>query len=720
MFGPHWWSGLAHIKLGLLGCISDPDFGCVPATVQVWNPDGSSDVYRHVAGSNNPYRYSAFGSASGGTMTYYPNVQWVLDRERHTLTYSAAGHLRNMSGPMGLSLSFAYAASPPGQLLSVTHNVGQQVRFTWSGARVVAVAGPSGGVWTYAYNANGMLASVTSSGSNPDVRQYHYESAVSPTLLTGISINGVRHSTYGYRSDRKTQESGLVGGEERDTFQYGTNSTTVTNAAGLATTYNFVATSSGALRPTTVSRAAMTTCPATDAQTVYDANGYVDYTLDWNGNRTDYCYDSSGRIVQVTTASGTTAALTKINVWDSGINLLESQFRDAAGAGYLKVAYTYFTSGLPKGRVATETWTDLRSGATRQTRYGYAFHPNNALASQSITRVLPAGDATTTMTYDTLGNLVSMTNALGQQASWSSYNGFGQPGRMTDQNGVVSDYAYDPKGNVVTLKQQLPGGARSTSFFYNHDRQVTDIVHANGRVQRFRYNAAGRLDHVGNAADEFVQLPFDIPGNTASTRSNRHVPTSSGQTPVPNAGGEFVSTAQLDGLRRPWNELGNNGQWVSYAYDGNGNTLSRTDAASRVTRYDYDAQNRPVKLTAADSGVTTYTYNVEGRLESVRDPRGLRTSYTYDGFGQRTRQTSGLRHDDVSIRLRRPVSPPRPERTASPSRTPGTRSTAWHRAPRPASPRASSTTRARTAEAGSRASTTRPGRPRSSTVPPAS
>ena len=62
-----------------------------------------------------------------------------------------------------------------------------------------------------------MLERVTSPGPTPDVRTYHYEMAGQADLLTGISINGTRHSTYGYYADRRVQVSALAGNEERDT-----------------------------------------------------------------------------------------------------------------------------------------------------------------------------------------------------------------------------------------------------------------------------------------------------------------------------------------------------------------------------------------------------------------------------------------------------------------------------------------------------------------------
>ena len=386
MFGAHWWPSLVYPKLGLIGCINDPDFGCVPSSVQVWQPDGSNDVYRHVTGTSSPYQYTASGAASGGTLVYDVNLSFTLSRERKTLTYSKTGYLQTVTGPNGHALTYTYSPSVAGQVTAVTNAVGQRATFTWVGSKVATATDPAGSQWTYGYNTNGMLASVSSPGPSPDTRQYHYESAVSSTLLTGISINGVRYSTYGYRSDRKTIQSGLSGGEENDTFQYGSGTTTVTNSRGLATTYAFNS-SGGASRVASVSRPAMSTCAASSSTTVYDANGYVDYRLDWNGNKTDFSYDSAGRVTRVENAAGSAVSLTQDNSWNTGINLLESVFRSASGNAFLK-------------GVSTDYSYDGKGNLT------------------SVTQVLPTGNRVSALAYNNNRQLTDLTLPSGVVARY--------------------------------------------------------------------------------------------------------------------------------------------------------------------------------------------------------------------------------------------------------------------------------------------------------------
>ena len=637
MFGPRWLSSFDWGVLGFSGCYRHPDIPnkCFPTEVVLVEPDGATYRYTRLA----DLAYTVRSSSSAGILEYDGNG-WILHRNKTYYQFSATGGaIQRITSEGGVVLqTFEYGGTSPIRPTRIVNRAGQAVQFTWVGSRVVKAVDPAGNEWNYSYNSNGMLSTVTSPGSSPDIRTYHYEDANDPTLLTGISVNSVRYSTYGYHADKRVQVSGLAGGEERDTFAYAANQTTVTSAAGQPVTYSF-ASIQGAKKLSAVSRAGTASCAPAAAQTVYDANGWVDYELDWNNTKTDYSYDLAGKLLQVTTAAGTPISGTRVNTW-SGDDLIESRFLDSTGNAFLKVAYTYVTNGAARGKVASETRTDLRLGGTRQLTYAYAFHTNQVLASMTVTRALPAGSSVTAYAYDTLGNPISATNPLGHVTSFSSYNALGLPGRSTDSNGVITDFTYDSRGHRLTALEYLPGGSRLTTYAYNNDRQITDVTYASGRVDRARYNAAGRLEYSGNAPNEFVRFAFDVAANTSTVTSNRNVPTLSGATPVGNASGQFLATRRLDSLRRPWVDIGNNGQQVTYTYDNNGNLKTATDAANRVTRYDYDAQNRLIKLTAPDNGVTEYKYDTEGNLQYVQDPRGLRTHYTYNGFGQKLTQTS--------------------------------------------------------------------------------
>jgi RHS repeat-associated protein len=662
MFGPYWLSSLDGLKLEPAGYFKPrAAWPNIPRTVTVIDADGTKFAYEYSGssgvgnsvpgtdGADGPvappgsdedddpsvpetYFYRVRDAAATGQLVYSLGEGWSLMKNKQSFIFNQARKLQSVTDEAGNRiLNYTYDTSPMQRLESITNAAGQSVRLRWGGnGRVEQVRDSADSVWSYEYNANGMLEKVTAPGPSPDVRTYHYE-AGDPTLLTGISINGSRYSTYAYYADRRAESSGLAGGEEKDTFTYADKVTKVTNARGQVTRYAHHDLY-GELKVDSIVREATSTCSEASSITAYDGNGYLDFTRDWNGNKTDYTYDSTGRLLDVTTAAGTSAALTTSHTW-WGHYIVETSYRDAGSMAYLRVNYYYHPSGRERGRLASEVWTDLQDGAQRATHYGYSFNANGTIASETVSRVLPDGAAAATIYYDAFGNVAAVSNALNHTAKWSNYNGLGRPGSYLDANGVATDYTYNPNGTLATVAEP---GKGSTRFEYNHDRQVTSVNSPDGQVARYRYNAAGRLEYAGNALSEFVHHAVDTNINTERQSSERKVPGMSGTTPVGTSDGEFSATTVRDSLGRPYTARGNDGQRIDFRYDANGNILTRTDAAGRTTYYDYDAQNRLVKTIAPDGGETHVLYDAAGRLEHVIDPRGLRTTYTYNNFGDRT------------------------------------------------------------------------------------
>ena len=638
LFGPQWLSNVDVPRLKEPNCGNTGTGRCIPRSVTVTDPTGSTTNYQFVGENEFPspqdpraksYLYLSGKSARSGEMVYTPGAGWTLWANGNTYTYNKVGAIVSIVEGAGAQLNFQYGANP-NQLASVSNSSGQLIQFTWGGnGKVSRVRDPAGNDWNYEYHASGLLAKVTAPASQ-EVREYHYETA-NPVLLTGISINGQRHGRYAYFADGRVSESGLEGGEERETFVYGANQTTVTDARQQATTHKF-ALIGGELKPTSVSRAGTATCAAAAASTAYDANGYVDYTLDWNGNKTDYSYDAGGRLLSQTTAAGTGAAQTVVHSWN-GNEIEKTEYRNAGNVAYLRVSYTYYHAWAPSGKLESETWDDLKTGKQKKFVHTYAFYPNSTMSSWTVSRSLPGGAAVTRYDYDTRGNLTGMTNPLGHQQAWAGHDGMGRPASYTDSNGVASTYAYDGMGRLLAMTLN---GSQTTHFAYHAGDLVRSVSYPDGSMMQYQYTAGGRVEYVGNALGEFTHIAVNVPDNSVRVSSALHHAEVSAGLPVPVAAGELSATMETDTLGRPYSELGNNGQRLDKRYDHNGNLVSVTDAAGRSTSYAYDAANRLVKMTAPDGGVTVRAYDAEGRLASLIDPRPLQTRYTYNGFGQVT------------------------------------------------------------------------------------
>ncbi|MEW6372411.1 MAG: DUF6531 domain-containing protein [Pseudomonadota bacterium] len=645
LFGANWMSSLDYPGLALAKAYTNWAGYQMYHEVTLTQPDGTSYLYKSAfidQTTGDSAEYYSSSSSSTGRLTWNATSGYKITTDDKIYHYPD-GNLRTIKDlRTGNVLTF----SRVGAVLKITDSAGRWVELTKNQYGVVTqVRDPAGNVWTYVYDPNSplRLAKVVSPGSSPDIREYHYEDP-NPKLLTGISINGVRYSRYSYQSDGRVGRSALEGGAESDTFVYGgTNFTMVTDAHGQPTTYNYTDVL-GERKLTSVTRETTPTCPlASVSKIAYDSYGYTDYELDWNGNKTDYTYDSFGTLQEVVTAAGTPQASKTTHTWTgtlrTGIKLIQSEYKDASDVPYLRVNYAYSTV-LP-ALLASETWTDLTTGDQRKTEYGYTLHSNGTLASKTVSTPLPDGGmATTRFSYDTAGNLTSRTNALNQTEYWSEHNGLGQPGRYVDINGVATTFAYRANGTLESFTQLLPSGDRVTKLTYNNDRKVTDIVFADGSAKRWRYSAGGRLESVGNGAGQFVTSSLDIAANSLKTSSPREMPSMNSTSLVANSSGTFSSTTRLDSLARPYTTTGNNSQQLDYRYDSNGNLTSVTDALNRKTSYEYDPQNRLFKITAPDGGVTRMEYGADGLLRAVIDPRALRTTYDYNGFGDRIKLTS--------------------------------------------------------------------------------
>lgn len=634
LFGPKWRSSLDFPAVQIEpACYASPKFGCMPEGITIRRPDGASKTCTLVSVLTPKYR--PVDTASDGTG--WGSVAWngtttvaTIDNKLYTFENSSGRLLRIDRGGSRL-YTYAYGASG---LATITHRSGRTVRFAWAGSRVNQVTDPDGKLWSYQYDAYGNLAGVTPPPGTAGARQYHYEAPSDTTLLTGVTIDGVRATRYAYDSARRVLRSGKENGEAFDEFVYAGDSTTVTDGRGQSVTYHFEF-GGGAKRLVRTSRAATSSCAAAAASQAYDANGYPDYEVDWNGVKTDYAYNANGQLVEVVRGAGTAEAFKQTNTWGAGTLLLESRIWGRNGAAFRSIAYTYDARWLPTGI----TTTDLRTNLSRSVAIAYSFHANGVMASRTTTVALGAANATTTESFNPLGYLTSVTNPLGQTTTYSHHNGYGQAGRVVDINGVVTDLGYDARGNLTGAATALPNGTRATSVAFNGWSLPTTVQRSGVGARTYGYNSAGRLVQ-SSFAGNTVAHGWDRVARRATTSSPRNAPAFSGWTPYATYVGSFVSTTVFDSLGRPMRTVGNNGQQTSFAYDGNGNLRTATDAAGRVSAHSHDALNRRRLLSLADGATVRTDYDADGNLWQVTDARGLVTTYGYNGFGDLTQVNS--------------------------------------------------------------------------------
>lgn len=182
LFGIDWRSTLDFPKIKWGGSVSSPDYGVIPAWVRMTDRTGATYTYS-TDPNDDPIFYRVNGSVALGQFLYVPSTKrWILHRENNTYNYDKYGRLTSISGPN--SIGITYDSVSLYHIVKITNSTGKYVTLTWTGERVTAVTDAAGNSWTYSYDANNMLKTVTSPGTNPDVRTYLYENSAGIDLLS--------------------------------------------------------------------------------------------------------------------------------------------------------------------------------------------------------------------------------------------------------------------------------------------------------------------------------------------------------------------------------------------------------------------------------------------------------------------------------------------------------------------------------------------------------
>jgi len=229
-------------------------------------------------------------------------------------------------------------------------------------------------------------------------------------------------------------------------------------------------------------------------------------------------------------------------------------------------------------------------------------------------------------TYDAKGNLTKVTNALGQETLLGNYDDRGNPGTITDANGVVSTLTYsgvDPKLASITT------AGSTTSFEHDAVGQLTKITRADGSWLQYTYDPARRLIAITNNLGERVEYEVDVAGKRTAQRLKDATGTLKQQ-----------QSWVYDELGRLLRSVGAGAQTDHYQYDLNDNPTGHTNPRQFSSSSSFDALDRLVSQTDALNGVTQLGYDAQDNLTKVQDPRGVTTRYEYDGLGNLTKQIS--------------------------------------------------------------------------------
>ncbi len=381
-------------------------------------------------------------------------------------------------------------------------------------------------------------------------------------------------------------------------------------------------------------------CNGANAIYLFDANGNVSSSTDFNGNKTTYTFDLARNLeISRTEAAGTTLARTTTTQWHPAFRLPTKITTPSGANGVDEVTDLAYDA---QGNLVQKTITS--GTAKRQWTTTY-----NA-RGQVLTVDGPRTDVADVTTYTYYGTADPCVACRGNvqddcQCAWAGHD----VRRLRRRRPAVAGHRPQRGDDDVRLRRagSVAGAHGQRGHFRRGDRrrstttmpgQLTKVTMPDGAFLRYQYDDAHRLTEVADSQDNVIQYTLDAMGNRI-------------KEDVFDPADRLVRTRQriYDALNRLYNDIGAAGQISAYRYDGNGNLATSVDPLARTTMLGYDALNRLLTSTDPAGGVTRYAYDAKDRLVSVRDPINLTTTYSYDGLGNLT-QLDEPRHGNFDVR----------------------------------------------------------------------
>ncbi|MCK4661047.1 MAG: RHS repeat protein, partial [Phycisphaerae bacterium] len=215
----------------------------------------------------------------------------------------------------------------------------------------------------------------------------------------------------------------------------------------------------------------------------YDADGNVLTITDGEGNLTSNGYDRVGRLISVKDPNGETETYT----YDNNGNLARVIDREDR-----EIQYEYDALD----RIVRVTEDEADGGLKRVTDYTYD-GLGNLLTLTAYTNTNGTGTVeTTTYEYDSAARLTKViypdNDAGSNGIARFTYNPAGTIATRTDQNGVVTTYAYDDLHRLTNRSYDDGGVTPADTFEYDKAGRLVRASNANADIG-FTYDDAGRL-----------------------------------------------------------------------------------------------------------------------------------------------------------------------------------------------------------------------------------
>jgi RHS repeat-associated protein len=615
---------------------------------------GGSATYQGPSGfqvtfaSNGSGGYTSPSTYTGAKLAPITGGGWTLtfNQSGEVYTFNSAGNETKDASANGEAINYAYNSN--GTLNTATDTQGRVTSFTnYVGTKVGKISDSTGRYVTYTYTGDQLTSSTDSMGGNWQYQYYDTRGNVNQITdprgytdtLTYDSSNRITSIVFNNYTSAATTWM----------FTYNSGNTVVTDPHSHTTTYNYDALG----RVTTVVNGVGDSVGST-----WDANNNQTASTDPSTYATTLTYDSLNNLTATqnpSLASGNAGAQNTNTYGSTAHPYLPVSSNDAAGN---QVAYSYDTNGN-----VTATTNSSAGGAGMGTVTNkLQGDPNGTGGTIScgaqpgqICSSIDANGNTTTYTYDSVGNLLTVTppgpvthqtytyDALSRPITYTdgngskvtiSYDNFDRPTQLVYANGGANvTYQYDTDGNMT----QRTDGAGTTIWTYDGYNRITKITQTGQSDINYTYDAVGNVKtEQGNAGT--ITYTYDaanqIAGVNQSVNSaNETFTFTNGRPTSVSIPGGITETIAYDRAGRETSINAVKSGTILVSYTGTYTTSAGHDTellqsetnnvTGITTTYGYDGLNRLTSASATGSGSNSYTYTY--------DSNGNRTQNSHNG-----------------------------------------------------------------------------------------
>ena len=328
-------------------------------------------------------------------------------------------------------------------------------------------------------------------------------------------------------------------------------------------------------------------------------------------DRTQFGYDTSGRLTSITNALGQVTKITASTAGGRPLTIVDPNGVTTTLAYDARLR-------LASSSLAT-------SGGARVTRF------DHDAAGNLLRTTLPDGSLTAT-TYDAAHRPVRTANAIDQRIA-TSLDALGDPTSAAIQTAggaatVRQAFStFDALGRAIAVKQ---GAGQLTGLAYDAAGNVVKITDPLKRITSRTIDALGRVTQVTDPAGGVTKFTYDAQDRLTSLTA-------------PNGA---VTTYSRDGFGRVTQRVSPDTGTTRYYYDSADNLIETDDAAGIRTLHSYDALNRVTSTSYPADTTQNVTFRYDetghgfgiGRLTGLTDAVGS-LSMSYDERGLETRET---------------------------------------------------------------------------------